>query len=424
MIKRDILKVLLASCVLSSPAYAVDKQVKEPVASSWWDKTTVYGLVNVGGSFNTEDNLDKMNFGRLTDDQDGPSLHQFQMNVSKPIDTSLKDYDYGFKLQAIYGSDARISRAINFLEETAGYNRHQVDITEAHALIHTPWFTDGGFDLRIGKYYDMESAETMDPAGNFFYSHSYIFNFGDPFNHTGVFGVLHATPWLDVGLGVSTGVNTTLFAGDNNDSLSYEGYLAFNFGEFTTQLTSHIGPEVAELATRNGTLPATVDADDSFRALNTLTSIWKVTDRWTLMNDLNWIYDDSLNSGKKAEGYGVAQYATYKINDLLAVGVRGEVWRDVEGVYVCQFAGNYDFIRAQKGQPARNGRSVCGGKTTYGMLTFGMNITPDVGPSKFVKGLVFRPEIRYDSSLNDKRAFNDGRDEDQLTIGGDVILKF
>ena len=75
--------------------------------------------------------------------------------------------------------------------------------------------------------------------------------------------------------------------------------------------------------------------------------------------------------------------------------------------------------------PARSTRSVCGGKTTYGMLTAGVNITPDfTTDNKLLKGVVIRPEVRYDTSLNDKRPFGDSRDESQVTIGGDVILKF
>lgn len=438
--------VLLSASALATPAFAVEEAKPAPAkpaakvvkkkaapapvapapvkpAASWWDGVTFDGFVNASSMFNTKKDTNNMNFGRFMDDKDGVTFNRIQLNLGRAIDVTSKDYDVGFKVQALYGSDARYTRALDFLDKTMGDSRNQVDVAEANVLVHTPWFTDGGFDLRIGKYYDMESAETLDPTGNFFYSHSYIFLFGDPYNHTGVMTTLHATPWLDLYLGVSTGMNTTGFHGDNNDAVSFQGAIGLNLGEVTSTLTTHIGPETADAAVRNGLVNARIDADESIRALSTWTTVWKYSDTITLTTDLNWIFDENLNNGKRADGFGWAQYGTYKINDVYSVGVRGELWRDVEGVYVCQFAANQDYIRSFEGVAARSARSVCGGKTTYGSLTAGLNISPDLGKSVF-KGLTFRPEVRYDSSLNDTRPFNDSRDRSQFTFGGDMILKF
>jgi len=52
-----------------------------------------------------------------------------------------------------------------------------------------------------------------------------------------------------------------------------------------------------------------------FRYLNDVTVIWKPTDKLTLTTDMNYIRDDGFN----ATGYGVAQYATYAINDWLKI---------------------------------------------------------------------------------------------------------
>ncbi|MBY0408414.1 MAG: outer membrane beta-barrel protein, partial [Rickettsiales bacterium] len=153
-----------------------------------------------------------------------------------------------------------------------------------------------------------------------------------------------------------------------------------------------------------------------------LATVWKVDDKWTLTNDLNWIYDSDIQAGDDANAFGVAQYATYKIDDTFAVGLRGEVYWDQNGTFVAQFVDNRDFIRAQKGQPLRSTRSVGGGKTTYGMLTAGVNITPDF-KCQYLKGMRFRPEVRYDKSF-DTRAFNDSSDNNQVTLGMDVVLTF
>jgi len=440
---------VLAGLAFSLPALAVDvpkntksvtktkaksatkKAAPKPVApmveakpmGSWVDGITFGGVIAGGGTWNTANPRDNSNFGRLIDSEDGLQLNQILLTAQRPIDPTSKDYDYGFKLQGLYGSDARISRTVGLLENATDDSLNQLDITEAHGLIHTPWFTDGGFDIKVGKYASPESAETIDASGNFFYSHSYIFNFGDPFYHTGVTTTLHVSPMIDLIAGIDTGVNTTIGGnGDNNDSLSYNFGIGINAGDVTSLLSSHIGPELADRAVVNGLIPANVNPDDSLRALNTLTTVWKVDDRWTLTNDLNWIYDSDIRSGKSANAFGVAQYATYKINDMFSVGTRGELYFDNNGAFVAQFTGNQDFIRGVKGEPLRSTRSVAGGKTTYGMITAGANITPD-WKSDYLKGLRFRPEVRYDKAFS-TRPFNDARDSHQLTFGMDAVLTF
>ncbi len=427
---------VLASVVLAAmPAQAATKAKKKaapapaPVveapkpAPSWLDGITFSGVADAGFTFNGANTADNKNFGRLTDDENGAQLNQILLTAQRPIDSTLKTYDFGFKLQGLYGSDARISRTIGLLEKTAGHNINQVDITEANVLVHTPWLTDGGLDFKVGKYASSESAETVDASGNFFYSHSYIFNFGDPFYHTGVMGTLHLTPMWDLYAGVDTGVNTTLGGnGDNNDSLSFAAGVGLNDGPVTSLLSTHIGPEIADKAITNGLLPARVSADGSTRALSTLTTVWKVCDKLTLTNDLNWIYDSDLAGGDKANAFGIAQYGVYKINDMYSVGLRGEIYRDINGAFVAQFADDYDFTRAQQGLPLLSSRSVGGGKTTYGMLTAGVNITPDLGV-KYLQGLRFRPEVRYDNSFL-TRPFNDGTEKDQWTFGMDMVLTF
>ena len=43
----------------------------------------------------------------------------------------------------------------------------------------------GGTDVKFGQYPTPLGDEVIDATGNTFYSHSYIFNYGLPFKHTG-----------------------------------------------------------------------------------------------------------------------------------------------------------------------------------------------------------------------------------------------
>ena len=98
--------------------------------------------------------------------------------------------------------------------------------SKAYLNLHFPIISEGGLDLKLGKWVTLEGAETIDPRTNFFYSHTYIFNFGIPFNHTGALATFHANKWLDLMAGVTRGVNTSI--DDNNDSLAFHGGIGLN----------------------------------------------------------------------------------------------------------------------------------------------------------------------------------------------------
>uniref|UniRef100_UPI001487A455 outer membrane beta-barrel protein n=1 Tax=Acinetobacter baumannii TaxID=470 RepID=UPI001487A455 len=72
-----------------------------------------------------------------------------------------------------------------------------------------------------------------------------------------------------------------------------------------------------------------------------------------------------------------------------------------------------------------------GGRTTYSEFTLGLNITPPIPKTVLpIASVTFRPEVRYDRSLNGTSPFNanrvgrPGTSEDQFTFGGDIIVAF
>jgi len=260
-------------------------------------------------------------------------------------------------------------------------------------------------------------------SDNALYSHSYIFNFGIPFKHTGVIATTHLNPMLDVYTGVTTGVNTTFGnhldcfnCGDNNKAAAFHGGFGLNLldGALVVAATTHIGPENPN--TTAVRLACACDPNSALRYLNDVTAIWKATDKLTFTTDLNYIRDDGFN----ATGGGVAQYVSYQINDWLKITGRGEIWRDNNGFFVASFPGNLDFVYIEHGNPL--GVAISGGSTTYGALTLGLGIKPPV--PKELEGLTIRPEIRYDASLNNTTPFGGGTKSSQFTVGGDIIIPF
>ncbi|MBI3419459.1 MAG: porin [Proteobacteria bacterium] len=381
-------------------------------APTWFDGVKFWGHVEAGITGNTDDPSNGLNFGHLfTDRANEPLMNQLLLTVERPIDTSSKTYDLGFRLQGMYGSDARYTHFLGELDDVT-HDRHALDIVEANLQLHTPWLTPGGIDFKLGQYVTLEGAEVIDAAGNFFYSHSYIFNFGIPLKHTGLMTITHLSPMFDLYLGVDSGVNTSLGGeGDNNDDAAFHGGLGINGlldGRLNILATTHIGAENPRNATGINV--------HALRYLNDITAIFKVNDKLTATTDLNYIKDDAFD----VEAGGVAQYFTYAVNDWLSVGVRGEVYRDPSGFYVAAFPGNQDFVRFEKGRPAT---VIGGGKTTYGAFTAGLNIKPPL-ECKFLQGVMIRPELRIDGSLNDTKPFDSGKSGLQFTPAVDVIVSF
>lgn len=365
-----------------------------------------YVWIESGITGNVDLPNDRQNFGRLFDDRaNEPLFNQASVTLERTLPAGASGFAWGFKAQFIYGSDTRFFHSLGLFDRTTD-NIVQPDLTEAYLNLHVPVVTEGGLDLKLGKFVTLEGAETIDPRPNVFYSHSYIFNFGIPFNHTGALATLHANKRLDFYAGLTRGVNTSLE--DNNDELAFDGGIGFNLfdGKLTALASTHIGPE-------------TPDNNHDNRYLNDITIVAKPTAQLTSITDLNYIYDETAN----AAGYGIAQYFSYTINDLIAIGLRAEVWRDADGFYVVSFAENDDAADSLRGGDVTiDPRTVGGGATTYGAITFGLTIKPRL--TKGAAGLLIRPEVRYDRSLNGTHPFNDSTDRDQLTAGLDVVFSF
>jgi len=225
--KKVILLGLFAIVCSTVPALAADMVTKAPPAppapASWWDTLTITGHVEAGITGHARNTLNGFNFGHLfTDKANSLLLNQALLTVQRPLDPKATGYDFGFKFQAMYGSDARYTHFLGEFDESIS-GRNQFDIVEAHALFHLPWFTSGGMDVKLGQWVTLEGAEVIYAPDNLLYSHTYIFNFGIPFKHTGIMTTTHVNSVLDIMAGVDSGVNTTfghslnlLRARDNN----------------------------------------------------------------------------------------------------------------------------------------------------------------------------------------------------------------
>ncbi|MDT7953791.1 MAG: porin [Acetobacteraceae bacterium] len=383
-----------------------------PAASSGWASTIKLGFQGdagiVGNTLSPDNNR---NFGMLfTDSANRPVLNQLLATISRDIDPKATSVDYGFKLQAMYGSDSRITHTLGVFDH-AIHDRNQFDIVEADVTVHLPYLFAGGLDIKAGIFPTPLGVEVIDPKGNPFYTHSYIFNYGLPFKHTGVLAEAHVNDMVDLYLGIDSGVDTGIAygAGDNNQRPSGIVGFGLNFDKLTVLALSHMGPENPK--------PAVPFANSAMRYLNDVAFVYKATEKLTLTAELNYIRD----AGFHAEGYGISGYASYALNDSLTLNGRAEVFRDNNNFFVSTPAGSLDFVAAERGTLAN--LITAARPTTYGELTAGVTYKIPGLPQTLTTAL-FRPEVRYDRSLNDTTPFGDGKHKGRVIFAGDLILGF
>jgi hypothetical protein len=413
----------------SATTAAEKPAVQAPPPGFWIDGIHLSAQLDAGVMFNPFRPSTGLNWGQtFTDHANQAQLNQLLLTAAKPLDPNNPDFQWGFKLQFLYGSDARYTQFLGELNRVTPGSRYQLDVVEANVLLHLPFVTAGGMDLKAGQYSTPIGFETINPSTNLFYSHSYIFQFGLPFKHTGVLATSHLTPMLDVYTGLDTGTNTTFGPlGENNSAIG--GIFGFGLnlmdGKMTVLALTHLGPEQASRVLS----PIGINANGQMRSYNDIVIAYKATEALTLTTELNWARDAYGTVGKAVNAFGVAQYGSYALTDTLSLNGRVEVFRDDNNFFVASFSGNNDPVRVQQGLAPISGVYFApGSNTTYGALTVGVTYKPAL-PFP-VTSLALRPEIRWDHAFTSNRPFNQNPPvntkgtSDNFTFGADAVLTF
>ena len=379
--------------------------------SAWASGITTSGELEAGITGNPSNPGNGVNFGQLTTDKaNRPILNQLTFAIERDTDPKATDYDWGFKLEGMYGSDSRIFHSIGIFDH-AIHDRNQLDITEADISLHTPWLFSGGIDLKGGLYPSPLGYEVIDPKANQFYSHSYIFSVL-PYKHLGLLAIAHVSDKLDLYLDVDTGSQTTIADADNNRRPA--GIAGLNLtllgGKLTILALTHIGPEDPKTTTPF--------ADSAIRYYNDIVATYKYSDKLTFTTETMY----TRETGYRAEAYGISQYAGYTLNDQFTLNFRAEVLRDEKNFFISTPVNNLDYVNAERGATPANFYTATR-PTTYSEFTAGVTYKP-AGMPKAVSTLLIRPEIRYDRTLNNSRPYDDGKDRGEITLAADIVLGF
>ena len=314
--------------------------------------------------------------------------------------------DVGGRIDLLYGTDYYFTTARG-LETNADGSPHWnssngprgtgavlygLAMPQLYAEFYAP--IGNGVSVKLGHFYTIIGYESVMAPSNFFYSHSYSMQYGQPFTHTGILASTTTKRGVELHAGITQGWDTF----DTGEA----GFLGgFSFSDADEQLTFaiHTGDE----DNLNGFAPRSDNR-------TVFTTVYERTCKSGLRYAIEQVFGVEQNAVvdglglKSAQWYGISQYFFRDFNDSVTGGVRVEWFRDDDNARVL-------------GIPIAS--QTDGGN--YFELTAGLNIHP-------TNWCVFRPEIRYDWSdaaapiFGRQAIFNDFSEDDQLTLSFDAII--
>jgi hypothetical protein len=356
------------------------------------------GWIDQGISFVANRPADRYNGPVIFNDRDGEyQMNQLWLYAEREVDTGGCGWDVGGRIDFVYGTDARFTQAVDGLE--ANWNQ-----TEPFYQAALPQFyLDVGYNdwlIRVGHFYTIIGYEVVQAPDNFFYSHAYAMQYGEPLTHTGILLNRDIGPQWSFTAGLHRGNDQF----DDTDGLNAMNYLG---GVTWTNCAESFSAAFAISCTEQG--------PGVNQMIYSVVGTWNVTDRLTyvIQHDLGETFDPAM--GTRAEWYGLNQYFLYQINDCWSAGLRAEWFRDDDGVRVMGLGvGNQN-----QGQPQAPPHFV----GDFYEITAGLNWTPTCS-------LTVRPEVRWDWFDSDlptppgTRPYDAGDRGGQFLFGCDLIYTF
>lgn len=369
------------------------------------------GWVNGGIMGNAQDPASRFNGPVTFYDRDGEGqLSQLYMIAEKALDTA-NGPAWGFRLDALYGTDYRfnISRGLsardNFTAKWDSSRFYGFDIPQAYVEL--------GVDdtsIKLGHFYTIIGYEVVTAPDNFFMTHAYTMQYGEPFTHTGALLTQKINDQLSLMGGITTGWDN--FDNVYNNEYSFLGGATFTASDGNSKLAYAVS--VGEEEVTFGTVFPT-----ETRFIQSVVYSRTLTDRLSYVFQSDYgSQQNANNTGVTAEWYGVNQYLFYKINCCWTAGVRAEWFRDDDGYRVAP-AGDYAALGF-----SNNPASVGGFEGNFYEVAVGLNYKPQSNAN-----LIVRPEVRYDHfsgiGVNGlANPYDDGNSDNQFLYGIDVIYLY
>jgi hypothetical protein len=370
----------------------------------------IYGFMDGGFMWNTDGPADHFNGPVTFPDRDWGQFNQLYGILENKADNGGCGWDWGYRADALYGSDYVFTMAAglelnpNF---SPAWNQRADGFSSEYGLALPQFYLDLAYNdwaIKVGHFYTIIGYEVVPANGNFFYTHAYTMQYGEPFTHVGAIGAYKYSDTTTLNIGVVNGWDALDkvqdeaspifgFAWDGGEGLTVAWNMICSFNE-----PVGLGPAAGALTNRSLyslVVGYTFGCDDEWQ--------------YVFQHDCGWQTGASAFApGQMAEWYGVNQYLFYTVNDCWKAGLRAEWFRDDDGARVTGLRNPSNAIF---------GQSFAG---NFYEVAAGMNWTPTAN-------WTVRPEVRYDwfdgVALGPAAGpYDAGTSNNQFLLGFDAIF--
>lgn len=400
------------------------------------------GWMNGGATFNPSHSTYGYN-GPVTfgDRANQAQLNQFNIFLKRDVVNSGKSWDLGFRADFMFGTDAIFTQAYGnpYFDPTTGAahstrgdwdlnilntgRNYGVALPQAFVEIYAP--IANGLTIKAGHFYTPIGFESVPAPNNFFYSHAYTMQYGEPFTHTGVLTHYNVDKNIVFMSGAITGSGTGGWDGNFNRNMSnWGGIGGVTYTTDDKRSSLNMAGTGSQQSARN----------DAFWGMYSVVAKHMITPKthFILQHDHGYADNITVNGQtQQAQWYGVNTHLYQDVLHDLSIGVRGEWFRDAQGFRVT----NPGRVAAATGInnqsfAVHGAQNVAFGlPADYYAVTIGANWKPAKRlkiDTKALQQFNVRPNIRYDraDALSQSAYTPFGGKKDQVLFSMDFTLPF
>ena len=147
-------------------------------------------------------------------------LNQVNAYIHRPTDTGGCGFDIGGRIDVLYGTDHRFAMSRGLETRGDSSNRWNSANRRFYGVALPQAYMEAAYDdftVKLGHFYTIVGYESVPAPNNFFYSHPYTMQYGEPFTHTGMLASYKITDTITLHAGFDRGWDNWE---DDNDQLS------------------------------------------------------------------------------------------------------------------------------------------------------------------------------------------------------------
>lgn len=450
---RNRMAIIVASSLLSFAMSATSTQANASLNNLIMPKLfrdkgiEIGGWVNGGATFNPSHSTLGYN-GPVTfgDRANQAQMNQLNFFLQRAVVNQGKSWDLGFRADFMFGTDAIFTQAygnpaadVNSgalmpnrgtwdLDLCCNSSRNYgIALPQAFVEMYAP--IGNGLNVKAGHFYTPIGFESVPAPNNFFYSHAYTMQYGEPFTHTGVLTNYTVDKNVVFMSGAITGSGTGGWDGNFNRQMdNWGGIGGITYTTDDKRSSANIAGTGSQVSSRS----------NSFWGMYSVVLKHMITPKthFILQHDHGYADNILLAYGQgQAQWYGVNTHMYYDVLPDFSVGVRGEWFRDRDGFRVYQpgrvSAGTNVGPDGALHSFALHGAGASAVSTPadYYAVTIGANWKPAKRlkiETKALQQFNIRPNIRYDraDSLTNLAYTPFGGQKDQVLFSMDFMLPF